>query len=172
MSRYRTFDLGRVLSLGFGVWGRNVITFVGLSALIHLPLLAFFVWARYAFQPALLDAESSEALAESMGDWMLSAAPWLIAAVALQWILTGILHAAVVFGAVQAMRGDAITIGGCIGAALTRLFPVLAVTLIAAVCTVVGYFLLIVPGVYLSVIWWVAVPALMTEGIGPTTALS
>lgn len=52
-----------------------------------------------------------------------------------------------------------------------RLGPVLAVSILDVAIVAVGFFLLVLPGLYLDVSLLVATPALLVEGIGPVAAL-
>lgn len=59
-----------------------------------------------------------------------------------------------------------------LGFASDHLGPLILLALISGVLLALGYVLLIIPGIYLTVVWAVAVPVLVFERIGPIAALS
>lgn len=63
------------------------------------------------------------------------------------------------------------TAGGSIRYAARRIWALLGATVVAAVATVAGFYACLVPGIWLAVSWWVFIPALLVEGIGPMASL-
>lgn len=67
-----------------------------------------------------------------------------------------------------AERGSA---GESIRYAAHRAWALIGATLVAAVATVAGIYACLIPGVWLAVSWWVFIPILLIEGIGPMASL-
>jgi uncharacterized membrane protein len=80
-------------------------------------------------------------------------------------------QATLVYGAFQDMRGRPVNLSDSVNAALARFFPILGVTLLAAILTGIGFMLLIIPGLILLTMWFVGVPACMVERTGPWQSL-
>jgi hypothetical protein len=94
------------------------------------------------------------------------------------WALTiagGVVNLAL-WGAIM-LRQRSIAYGGDstfardMGAAAARLPALLAAAILAALLTVLGFVLLIVPGIYIAGALIVAFPVLLLEGVGPVAAI-
>jgi|GEM_PF-5204524 len=59
-----------------------------------------------------------------------------------------------------------------LGFAAERFAPLALLTIVASISIGLGFILLVLPGIYGTVIWSLAVPALMVEGLGPLRAMS
>lgn len=145
------FSVGRVLGTSFEVWFRNFVPFTLLSVLVHLPLIVLW-WL------VLDDLPSNQ---DDIGAMFLLAG-------GLGMLLNGLLVATVTYGVVMQLRGTRAPLLSCIGVGLTRFLPALGVTILFYLAFVVGLILLIIPGIIIACIWFVAVPASVIEkpGIG------
>jgi hypothetical protein len=145
------FSVGNAIGTSFRVWFRNFVPFTLLSVIVHLPLI--ILWF------VLLDDLPSDP------DQIVRL--FLIAG-ALGFILNGLLVATVTYGVVMELRGTRASLGACIGVGLSRFFPALGVTILFYLGFLAGLIALIVPGVILACMWFVAVPASVIErpGIG------
>lgn len=83
-----------------------------------------------------------------------------------------LLAAAIVFGAVEHLRGRKVEIGRCLSVGLNRMFPVLGVAILMGLGVALGLALLIVPGLILMCVWYVAIPAAVIERPGVFGAFS
>ena len=90
-------------------------------------------------------------------------APWLITT---PLITAGHVHAVMDLGA-----GREPSARRALAAAAARLTPVAAVVTLAALGSVLALLLLIVPGVFLWVRWYVSAQAVVAEGLGPRRGL-
>lgn len=91
---------------------------------------------------------------------------WLLALAA-----SALLSGALVYAVVDLQRAGRSTAGACLSRGLKALPKVFLVSLLYAVIIMVGYLLLIVPGVILSLMFAVCVPAAIIEGLGPIESL-
>lgn len=150
------FDFGRVVSQTFGLIGRNFVLFF-LMALIFVgvPQFALEYGRAYLFQSG--DYVTSSYLA--FGGWALSL------------ICTFILQGALTRASVDDLSGKGVQFGAALGDGLRFFFPLLIVALLVTIGLVIGFILLIIPGIILAVRWIVATPAAVIEREGPTRAI-
>lgn len=87
-------------------------------------------------------------------------------------IVGQIVSVTLVYGSIQALRGQQVTIGECLSEGLKRLGAALGVAIISGIGIGLGMVLLIIPGLILAAMWAVAVPAAVIEEMSATAALS
>ena len=68
-------------------------------------------------------------------------------------------------------EGEKVDIGDLFPAALRKMLPLMGVSLIVTLGTLLGYALLIIPGIILALLWSVAMPALVAENLGVMESL-
>jgi uncharacterized membrane protein len=73
--------------------------------------------------------------------------------------------------AFQSMRGRPVSLGESVAGGLSRFLPLLGVMILFTLGATLGFLLLIVPGIILMVMWYVAVPACVLERTGPARSL-
>jgi hypothetical protein len=150
-------DIGRVLSQTFSTYFRNLHWFLLLGLVVYSPL--FICGGLFYSRP--LDVMSSKYFVYF--GWFVMAADKLL--------LHNILAAALVWWVVEHLRGGKVSVGACLRASLTRLLPVLALALLTFVIYLLGFVALVVPMIVFMCMFYVAIPALMVERIGPIQAL-
>jgi hypothetical protein len=91
-------------------------------------------------------------------------------ALALYIVLNVLAGAAVVYAAIDDMRGRPVDMSKAWRAALRRFFPVLGVTAAVVVLAILG-FALIVPAAMVITVLFVAVPVCLAEGLGPVHSM-
>ena len=72
----------------------------------------------------------------------------------------------------QDLRGKPASIGDCMSVGFGRMFPVLGVALLAGLAVLGGTLLLVVPGLIIACMLYVAVPVAVVEKPGVTASLS
>jgi hypothetical protein len=149
----REFSVGSVLSNSFGVWLANLIPFTLIGLLVYSPLIALQALA-VAAAPDPSMARLSAALVQ------------LLSNVA-SFVLTG----ALTYGAIQQLRGRRGGFFECVGVGLRRFFPILSVGFLMALCIFGGMFLLVIPGLVVMCMLWVAVPVAVVEKPGVLASL-
>jgi hypothetical protein len=146
----RRFESGPILSETFSTYFANFFPFLVLTMIAYSPVLA----------AAFVSASDP------------AAAPVLTIFVALGGVLCGPLaQAAVTYGVLQHMRGRDTTLGACLRVGLASLFPVLFVAIVQGLAVAAGMIACLVPGLILSVMFAVAVPAAVEERPGVFRAL-
>jgi uncharacterized membrane protein len=157
----REISFERVFGLTFGTIRSNPLGTLGIAFLFSaLPLLAFNYLAQSFRSPeAMMRLGVWGIVGEAFGGIFL----WLA--------LTSLTQAALVRMTIAHSEGRASSIVDSIVAALRAFVPLMALTVMVVVVELVGFVLLIVPGVILYCVLAVASPALVAEGIGPIAAM-
>lgn len=146
---------GRIINGAFAVWGRNLATFSALAVLMHAPIVAVQLALRGGFDPNDPTAVTSRTF-------------FLLG---LNLTVGALLSAALTWGVLEDLRDRRATFGDCLANGFSRLGPVLAVTLVATLATMVATMALVVPGIVVAMMLYIAVPAVVMEEIAPMDAL-
>ena len=143
------FNIGGILQRGMEVLGRNFATFGTLSALFML--LPFVSGLMMDFGLEVDGGVSVFAIGTLVMLWVM---------------LYFLLFATLTHATICYLRGTPARISESLSWALGVLFPVIGITIIATIGTVLGTILLFIPGLMLMTMWWVAVPAAVVERTG------
>jgi hypothetical protein len=129
----------------------------------HFP--TFFVVGLIASAPILLQSSTAERMDEISGQllWLMFILVWLM-------VFSTIGQAVVMHGAFQDMRHGPVRLVDSLNVVL-RCFWALIGLALAGLLAVLGLMLLMVPGLILSTLWFVGVPACIVEQLGPWTSL-
>jgi hypothetical protein len=73
---------------------------------------------------------------------------------------------AITYGVFQQLRGQRASFGQCLAIGFRRMFPVLLVALCVGLAVALGFIALIVPGLILMTMYWVAIPVAVVERVG------
>ena len=139
-------DIGKGLSDGLDIYKRSAATIwvVTLILIIPVAIIQYFEQDTGSFVLGLIGA---------------------IAILILDLYLTGAL-VKVVKEAEEEGSAPVSTVGTLIGSVTPKLFPLLIMGIIVAICSYIGFFFLIIPGIFVAVVWSVCVPAMMVEDRG------
>lgn len=144
------FDMGRVVSRTFGVIGRNIGLFFGLTLLLStLPALLLRL---------LLGAPTPGNLGSS---FLIVAVGTLVSAIS-SYILT----AALSYAVVSDQNNDRPTFARALAVGLRYAVPLLLLALVSLIGFYIGLAFLIVPGIIVALMWCVAAPAMVSEQLG------
>lgn len=150
------FDIGRVAARTFGVIGRHPLLFGGVALLFSgLPTLAL-------------------ALAGSLAPRLGGNAGWIapvLGSSLAYFVLASLMQTALVVATLQDLGGRRVDFGVCIRRALGMFVPLIGLSIVVGFGILAGAVLLIVPGVIVYLMWFVAVPALVEERRGILAAL-
>ena len=147
-------NIGGILGRAVEILGRNLATFGTLSALFMLLPFISGLMIGFGFE---IDS-GLPAIA--------------IAALVLLWILLYfLLFATLTHGTICDLRGTPARIFESLSWGLGRLFPVIGITIIATLGAGLGAMFILVPGLILMTMWWVAVPATVIEQTGVIDSL-
>lgn len=159
--------IGEILSAAFSIYRNNAANLLLIVAIVVVPL---------SFIGALLTrvvAGPTEHTVEILGQPVTTAEPRTFAlvltaaliAVAIGVIIWAITEAAILRGAAQATIGDPVDIEASYRWGLRRFGSVLLVSVLVGLTIVVGFLLLIIPGIIFLVFLSVSVPALVIENV-------
>jgi hypothetical protein len=148
-----TFDFGRVIQRAFSSIKQNWQIFFGGSALLLGVPSALAAWGQMGTM--------SNAMSGMSGS-MLSGLAWFIGAI-LCVIGSYLLQAMVLKAAINGFSGKSTTFSSAFEVGARMALPLLGLAIVAGLGMMVGLILLIVPGIFLAVLWLVAAPVLVTE---------
>lgn len=147
----REFRIGQVLSKAINIYGRHIVIFTLIAGVVWLPV----VLAGYFLQSAPANIRPIT--------------PLIVVVLAL--FLQPLSTAIILYGAFQDMRGYGVSLSESIARGLSRFPSLLGLMFVMTLALIVGLMLLIVPGLILVVMWYVAVPACVVERTGPIGSL-
>jgi hypothetical protein len=166
------FSAGNVISRAFGVTTKNFLTFFIIALIVMGPILVLEHLigtgdAEVTYQDIEIGGQTHRLPATvevSRTKQILSQLLHLVG--------QGILGGALAFGVFQSLRGGSVSVGECISRGFSRLMPIILVSIVVGICTVLGMILLIVPGVMIACAWYVCVPVTTVEKVGVGDSLS
>lgn len=146
----RRFTVGSLLSRTFSVWGRGFLPIALLALVVDSPLL---LWVGVGGPAEGLGADARiQGLVSSF----------------LSFILTG----AVTFLVLRQLAGERVGFGKALAAAAERFFAIFGASLLSGLATLLGFVLLVVPGLMALSAFFVAVPVAVVERPGASDSLS
>ena len=150
-----SFRIGEVFNKSFSVFSRHAVPFIVLTAIAYIPLYIF----------AYLQAGRT-------GD--IGAGTIIIGVLAFIGFLVCpvIASGAVVYGVVQDLRATSFSISDAVQVALGRLLAMIGVALCVGLICGLGTLLLVVPGVMLMCMYYVAAPVTIVEREGVFNSMS
>jgi hypothetical protein len=148
------FSVGGVLAGSLSLLLRNFVPFMLITILLSIPsfLIGYWEYSRPGDPEALYNPIS-----------LLSGLVSLLT--------TALTQSALTYGTLQDLRGQRAGIGDCIARGLASAPRVAIAAILWSVIVGIGTLLLIVPGIFLAVMLWVYVPAIVVEGAGVTASL-
>ena len=155
-----SFSVGDVLGKGFSTYFKNLPAFLLMAVIVYSPLL---LYGLVADNP--LEAGSLDDLATKM---IIFAAVMGLGGAILSLIMTS----AVTYAVVEELNGRHSPIGKSLSVGLARMLPTLAVGIVAGLCMLLGFIALVIPGLIVMCMLYVAVPASVVERPGIGGALS
>lgn len=153
-SSYQTrqqFDIGRVIERTFGAVGANLVP-LSLAALVLAGVPAFF-WAI---------AERAFRMETNFTLGLVAAVVGMVIGVICGTLLQG----AVTYAVVADLQGRKATLGESLTAAMRSFWVLLALGILSGIAIGLGLVLLIVPGIILSLLWFVIGPVAVAERAG------
>lgn len=143
------YRVGDVLNKSLSVLLANFIPFMIITTAVNLPSIVFAIYTGQ-------NPEESNNLILTL----------------LQLFLGPIATGAITFGVFQQLRGKHSSMGECVSVGFSRLFPVMFVAIVTGIAIMLGTLLLIVPGIILACMLFVAVPSAVVEKNGVRGALA
>ena len=142
-----TFRIGNVLSQSFALLCRNAAPLFTVFLIFNLPNIAFVIHRPEVLTTAAWDLDS------------VTIALTILFTALVPYVASG----AVVFASLQGLAGERVSVGRSLRQLLPRLPSLVGVCVCVLIVVYVGYFALIVPGLFLGVVLWMAVPVILVE---------
>jgi len=146
----KQFSFGTVISESFSVFFSNLVPFCIVALILMAPLLVYDL-----------------AIGTPTGGF----SPSQLLAFVIQSVLTQLLVATISFATFQYLRGQQVSIGECLSRGLSLIAPVIGVAFLAGLAVGIGMILLIIPGIIVAVMLWVAIPVAVVERPGVIESL-
>ena len=150
------FDMGRVVNRSVGVIGRNAVLFLMLAVLLTL------------VPGLLMRLLTGDTLRTPGGTnyWAVAGVSFIVSI-----FLSYLLQASVNYATVSDLDGQRPSFGKALGTGARFAVPLFFLAIVSVLCCYVGLILLVVPGVILFLMWCVATPAMVNEGLGVFASL-
>jgi hypothetical protein len=162
----RPMSLGEVLDRTFTLYRENFLLFAGIAALPQL-LMLLFNFGLLATQRSNIRNVEPGAAAGLMGGFLLGA----LVAVALALLFFAIAQAATISAVSDLYLGRETSIRNAYANAKGSVWIVVAIVIMVFLATVVGFMLLIIPGIILMCRLALAVPAAIVEKDGAVRSM-
>ncbi len=143
------FRVGEVFARSFRILFANLLPFITISFIVTAPVSAYEVWEAY-----VVDSGGQPSPFAGLGMQILGI------------ILGPLATAAITYGVFQQLRGQHASFGQCLAVGFRRMFPVLVVAIGVGLAIALGIIALIVPGLILMTMYWVAIPVAVVERTG------
>lgn len=154
-------SIGRVLNTAFGAIFGNLFVMLGIAFLfagIPQGVISYF---QQSVAPQV--AAGSISMSQYFGVVILGAL--------LNMVFTVLAQGALVRATIASSQGQRATFGECLSTAFRRLLPLLGLGIVSGFAVGFAAILLIVPGIILAVMWYVAAPVVIAEREGVFAAL-
>lgn len=163
MRDIKAFSVGDIIKTTLAVYFNNLSAFLPLSLIVLLPtfLIVLLPESSSYNNPPILPGPDADPVAAYEAMF-----PFYIVSVreGLVGLVCGfLLHAALAYGVVRHLRGAHVGFLASFVQFAGYAVAVLSVSVIVTVATTVGFLFFIVPGVWLIIVLWVALPALVVE---------
>lgn len=146
--RYGTFRIGSTVARALATWISGFLAYQLIALLVFLPLIAYTLWVVLE-RPDFMETTEHQ-LIETWGSMFLG------------FLASG----AVIYGVFQKLRGRPASIGTCVSYGLSRLFPILGVSLLIFLNILVICLLSAIPLIFLSMLVAIVSPELAVYVIG------
>lgn len=159
-----SLDIGRTFSRTGGLVGASLGS-VGVFVLaVHLVTM---VWQYFVGQKmAAVVAAAQPSPGNPMAGLSVFSSGWYWASLAVSLVIGAFSMAGAIGGMQRIVRGEAPSIGDCVGIGLGKLAPVMAFMVLWVLAIMLGTMLLVVPGLILLTMWAVALPVLVAGEAG------
>jgi hypothetical protein len=172
----RPLSLGEILDRTFSIYRENFLLFIGLAAIVQIFVLArnllmalseSGIFRTPAGLPSSVNA-SAPVSSYFLAPLFALAIPLVVVYIAVSMYADGAMY----FAVSEFHLGRRITIGPALRRMRGKALNLFGVELLRGLAMVVGFILLIIPGVYLGCRWSVSVPAALFEDEGASGAMS
>lgn len=159
------FSVGDIIRTSFAVYFSNLPAFLPLSLIVFVPAFAVVLLPDPSSlnNPPVIPVPSETQDPRAVLDQLVPFYLVLMRESLMGWLCVFWLEAALAFGVVRHLRGGHAGFMESFIQFVRRIVPASVIAVIVAVVTGVGFMLFVVPGVVLTMILWVAAPAVVVE---------
>ena len=162
----RRVSIGRVFQRAFSAISLNPLVIVGLALLVGAvpSIIMTYLFVQLGFFAAATPGAvpTGATFNQLMGAGFLV---WL-----LTLVISALVQGALTRATVSASEGQRVSLGQSLASAIRVVLPLIGLTLLWAIGLMIGFILLVVPGIILILVWAVAVPSLVIEREGVMAA--
>ena len=156
-------QLGVVWQRSLRTFGRAPVTFI---ALVLLPLIVSVIQIGLRLMTVFASGQPDLKAQPSTGLVIAG-----LVLTILQYVVQIVSQGATIHIAARLLAGDRFTWSNAIGVGFRRFFPLIGAAILVTLSIFVGFLLLIVPGIILSLVLVLAVPACIVERLGPIQSM-
>jgi len=164
----RQMGIGELIDGAVKLFRRDWLVLIGIAAFVLVPVTYIQVWVTQNVVGSLNEFATQEEFAAMTSQVILITLVFVAVQVL---IVQPFLVAAISRAAADAYLGERVTLGRTLRYALSRLPAILWITIIASVVTIIGFILLIIPGIIALVRLALAPAVLVVEDVRGTKAV-
>jgi hypothetical protein len=146
------FRIGKVISKSIEVFRNNIVAFTFIASLMLLPTLPAY----------MMDEQADPTLTEGI---------ILLVGIVLVFALWPLISSIILYAAFQYMRGREVRLAEAIARVLPRSWSLVGIMFLGTLGMMIGLAALVIPGMFLMVIWYVAPAACIAEKLGVRQSL-
>lgn len=144
-------NLGEVINMTFSAFLQNIGPFVGIALIVGLPSTLIQILASWGVET------------NSIGSFGPGFFAGVVATPLISMAETAIVSSAIIFGVVKYLNNEKFTFNECISTAISKIVPVILVTILSGIAVGFGFLLLIIPGIIFMLKFYVVVPTIVLE---------
>jgi hypothetical protein len=161
------FGVGNVLSQGWDVLSKNLAPFTIIALVVTSP--SFLYQLVNGIAPLATNATTTDGtfyVGRTVVGW------GAFVALLIEMVLRQVAVGAISYGVFQEMRGQRADFADCLRRAGALIFVVTGVAIVSVIARVLATLLLIIPGLIVATMLWVAIPVAVVERPGVLGSLS
>lgn len=155
----QNLEPAHLIGEAFSVIGRTVWVMIGVTLLLHVPLALAAFGFGYFYSDVINAIETGDVFSRISAVFVVAA----IAGGLIFMLGTCLVYAAVAQVTLDDAAGRPVAFGAAISSGLRNVVPATAVVIVSGLICAVAAMFLILPGLYLMALWWLAVPAIVEE---------
>lgn len=165
----KELNLGGVLDYTIKLFKDNFLFLCGILGIIYLPPVFVFSFlmnaSEAAAESAALAVRQGGAGPESMAAIGLIFLGLMLVSIPVMMVLALVSQGAVCHGIAERYMGRRITVGESISSTFRRVFPLLGLSIVSSLGIFAGLIFCVIPGVFVMLFWYIAIPVFMFERI-------
>jgi hypothetical protein len=162
-------SIGQLFDRTFRLYRQNFVRFVTLIAVVQVPIGLLTILPIWGMQSLATGLQSPDP--KALPVLIITAVIAYFALLAVFLVGAILQSGAMTRAAAEAYQGRTLSVGEAYSSVLSRVGGLLGLGILVSLGVFAGLLLCVVPGIILSLMWALATPALIVEGVGPTEAM-